>query len=107
MAGIEDRGKAHENKFAHDSELEFKANARRNKLVGQWAAKLFGLEGDAVNEYAKEVVIADLEEKGDDDVFRKLRGDFEAKNIEMSDHRIRREMDDLMVVAREQVQNEA
>ncbi len=107
MAGIEDRGKAHENKFAHDSELEFKANARRNKLVGQWAAKLFGLEGDAIDAYAKEVIIADLEEKGDDDVFRKLRQDFDAKNIEMSDHRIRREMDDLMAVAREQIRNEA
>ncbi|WP_025898928.1 DUF1476 domain-containing protein [Sneathiella glossodoripedis] len=107
MAGIEDRGKANENKFAHDSELEFKANARRNKLVGQWAAKLMGLEGEAVDAYAKEVIVADLEEKGDDDVFRKLRRDFDAKNIEMSDHRIRREMDDLMAVARDQVRNEA
>lgn len=107
MSGIEDLGKAHENKFAHDGDQEFKANARRNKLVGEWAAKLMGLEGDAVEAYAKEVVIADLEEKGDDDVFRKLRQDLDAKNVEMSDHRIRREMDELMQVAREQIHNEA
>lgn len=107
MAGIEDRGKANENKFAHDSELEFKANARRNKLVGVWAAELMGLEGDAVSAYAKEVIIADFEEKGDDDVLRKLHRDFEAKNVEMSVHRIRREMDELLIVARSQVHNEA
>ena len=66
-----------------------------------------GLDGDAVAAYAKEVVIADLEEKGDNDVFRKLRRDFDAKNVEMSDHRIRREMDELLIKARDQVRNEA
>ncbi|OUR78086.1 hypothetical protein A9Q83_08850 [Alphaproteobacteria bacterium 46_93_T64] len=106
MSGIDDLGKLHENKFALDSDLEFKANARRNKLVGTWAAELMGLEGDAVEAYAKEVVIADLEEKGDDDVYRKLRQDLSSKNVDISDHRIRREMDDLMVVARDQIHTE-
>ncbi|WP_169569103.1 DUF1476 domain-containing protein [Sneathiella limimaris] len=107
MSGIDDRGKAHENKFAHDSDLEFKAVARRNKLLGEWAAGLMGLEGDAVAAYAKEVVIADLEEKGHEDVFRKIRQDLDAKNVDMSDHRIRREMEDLLVKARDQIQNES
>jgi len=107
MSGINDLGKIHENKFAHDSDLEFKANARRNKLVGTWAAELMGLDGDAIAAYAKEVVIADLEEKGDDDVYRKLRQDLSSKNVDISDHRIRREMDDLMIVARDQIHSDA
>jgi len=106
MSGIDDLGKAHENKFAHDSDLEFKAHARRNKLVGLWAAGLMGLEGSAAEAYAKEVVIADLEEKGEEDVFRKLRQDLDAKNVEISDHRIRRQMDDLLAAAREQIHND-
>lgn len=106
MSGIDDRGKANENKFAHDSELEFKANARRNKLVGQWAAEHMGLEGDAIAAYAKEVIIADMEEKGDEDVFRKLRQDLTAKNVDVSDHQIRREMESFLAIAREQIQKE-
>ncbi len=106
MSGLDDLGKTHENKFAHDSDLEFKANARRNKLLGEWAAELMGLTGDAVDAYAKEVIVADLEEKGDEDVFRKIRQDFDSKNVEMSDHRIRREMDELLAKAREQIQSE-
>jgi len=106
MSGLDDLGKTHENKFAHDSDLEFKANARRNKLLGLWAAELLGLSGDAAEAYAKEVVVADLEEKGDDDVFRKVRQDLDSKNVEMSDHRLRREMDELMARAREEIQTE-
>lgn len=106
MSGLDDLGKTHENKFAHDSDLEFKANARRNKLLGLWAAELLGLSGDAAEAYAKEVVVADLEEKGDDDVFRKVRQDLDSKNVEMSDHRLRREMDELMIRAREEIQSE-
>jgi len=105
MSGIEDLGKGHEGKFVHDSDLEFKAQARRNKLLGEWAAKLMGLSGDAVAAYAKEVVISDLEEKGDDDVFRKIRNDLDGKNVEMSDHRIRREMEELLATARDQIHN--
>jgi len=106
MSGLDDLGKTHENKFAHDSDLEFKANARRNKLLGRWAAELLGLSGDAAEAYAKEVVVADLEEKGDDDVFRKVRQDLDSKKVEMSDHRWRREMDELMARAREEIQTE-
>ncbi|MCG8490624.1 MAG: DUF1476 domain-containing protein [Sneathiellales bacterium] len=106
MSGLDDLGKTHENKFAHDSDLEFKANARRNKLLGLWAAELLGLSGDAAEAYAKEVIVADLEEKGDDDVFRKVRQDLDSKNVEMSDHRLRREMDELMARAREEIQTE-
>lgn len=106
MSGIEDLGKSHENKFVHDSDLEFKANARRNKLLGLWAADLMGLTGDAAEAYGKEVVVADFEEKGDNDVFRKIRQDLDSKNIEMSDHRIRREMEDLLTTARDQIQND-
>ncbi|MEH6475172.1 MAG: DUF1476 domain-containing protein [Sneathiella sp.] len=107
MAGLDDRGKLHEDKFAHDNDLEFKANARRNKLVGQWAAELMGLTGDSIEAYAKEVVIADLEEKGDEDVFRKLRQDLDSKNVDISDHQLRREMDDFMDSARQQIQDDA
>ncbi|MEH6402983.1 MAG: DUF1476 domain-containing protein [Sneathiella sp.] len=106
MSGIEKFGKSHEGKFVHDSDMEFKAVARRNKLLGAWAANLMGLTDDAVAAYSKEVIIADMEEKGDDDVFRKIRNDLDGKNVEMSDHRIRREMDELLVKAREQIHND-
>lgn len=103
MAGFEDRKKAQESKFAHDQELVFKATARRNKLLGLWAAAKLGLSGAEADEYAKTVVKADFEEAGDDDVFRKVKGDLDAKGIEVSDHQVRREMDDLMKTAIEQI----
>lgn len=103
MSGFDDRKKGRENKFAHDQEMEFRIMARRNKLLGLWAAELLGKSGEEAEAYAKEVVIADMEEKGDEDVFRKIRGDFDAANVEMSDHRIRRRMEELHAVAREQV----
>jgi len=106
MSGIDDRESGFENKYAHDQELEFKANARRNKLVGLWAAELMGLNGEAATAYAKTVIIADFEEAGDDDVFRKLRADFDAKKVDVSDHLLRKQMDALMAEARKQVQTE-
>ncbi|WP_203292027.1 DUF1476 domain-containing protein [Maricaulis parjimensis] len=106
MSGLDDREKGYENKYAHDQEIEFKANARRNKLLGLWAAEKMGLEGDAAAEYAKSVVIADFEEAGDDDVFRKVRADFDAKGVELSDHLLRKEMDELLAKARQQIQSE-
>ena len=84
---FDDRENAFENKFAHDQELKFKALARRNKLVGLWAAGLLG-KGDA-DAYAKEVVAADFEEAGEEDVFRKLRKDFDAASVSISDEDIR------------------
>ena len=104
MSGMDDRSQAYENKFAHDEELRFKAEARRNKLLGQWAAGLLGRED--VDAYAKEVVMADFEEAGDEDVFRKIRGDFDAAGVEQSDHQIRRTMDELMRTAMEQIASE-
>ena len=107
MNTFDQRKDGFEKKFAHDEELQFKAQARRNKLLGLWAAELMGLGGDEADAYAKEVIKADFEEAGDDDVFRKVRGDFDAKNVDQSDHQIRRTMDELMATAMEQIQNEA
>ena len=93
--------------MAHDQELQFKATARRNKLLGLWAAGLMGKAGDEAETYAKEVVKADFEEAGDDDVFRKVRADFDAASVDQSDHQLRRQMDDLMAEAVTQIENEA
>jgi len=106
MSSFDDREKAFENKFAHDEELKFKATARRNKLLGLWAAEQMGLSGEEAQAYAKEVVKADFEEPGDEDVFRKIRRDFDAKGVSLSDHDIRTKMQELMVIAVEQIQKE-
>jgi hypothetical protein len=96
MTTFDKREEGFEKKFAHDEELRFKATARRNKLLGHWAAEKLGLAGADAESYAKAVVMADFEESGDNDVFRKLRTDFEAKGVSLSDHQIRRTMDELM-----------
>ena len=103
MSTFDKRQDGFEKKFAHDEELQFKAGARRNKLLGLWAAEKMGLSGADSTEYAKSVVVADFEEAGDEDVFRKIRGDFDAKKIEQSDHQIRRTMAELMTTAIEQI----
>ena len=105
MSTFDEREKGFERKFALDSEMEFKAVARRNKLLGLWAAQKMGLEGDAAESYAKEVVKADFQEAGDDDVLRKVRGDREAKGLSFSEHQIRREMDELLAEARAQIKS--
>jgi len=99
MTTFDKRKDAFENRFAHDAELKFKAEARRNKLLGMWAAGLLGKTGDAADEYAKSVVAADFEEAGDEDVFRKIRADFDTNSVDQSDHQIRRTMDELMAQA--------
>lgn len=104
MTTFDSRKDGFEKKFAHDEELQFKATARRNKLLGRWAAEKMGLSGDAVESYAKEVVAADFEEAGDDDVVRKVMGDFKAKNVDQSEHQVRRTMDELMGEAIAQIQ---
>jgi hypothetical protein len=106
MSGFDKRREGQEAKFAHDEALKFKATARRNKLLGLWAAGKMGLTGADADAYAKDVVKADFEEAGDDDVFRKIRKDFDGKSVALSDHQIRREMEDLMQTALEQVRNE-
>ena len=103
MTTFDKRQEGFEKKFAHDEELQFKANARRNKLLGLWAAGKMGMSGDEADAYAKTVVVADFQEAGDDDVFRKIRGDFDAKGVDQSDHQIRRTMDELMATAIEQI----
>ncbi len=106
MSGFKKRKQDAENRFRHDQELEFKANARRNKLLGQWASELMGISGDAAEAYAKEVVISDFDRPGDDDVLEKVLGDFTDKGVDISTSKLRKEMDRLMDVAREQVRNE-
>lgn len=103
MTTFDKREEGFEKKFAHDEEMQFKAAARRNKLLGLWAAEKMGLSGAEADAYAKTVVMADFQEAGDDDVFRKIKGDFEAKSVDQSEHQIRRTMDELMVKAVEQI----
>lgn len=99
MSTFDKREEGFEKKFAHDAELRFKAEARRDRLLGVWAAELMGLSGADAEAYGKELVREDLKEAGDDDVFRKLRADFDAKKIEQSDHQIRRTMDEMFAKA--------
>ena len=106
MTTFDDREKGFERKFAHDEELKFRATARRNKLLGLWAAEKLGLTGDEAQAYAREIVKADLAEPGEEDVFRKVRSDFDAKGIAESDHQIRRMMGDLMAAAVSQIESE-
>lgn len=103
MSGFEDRKKGQEAKFAHDAELRFKAEARRNKLLGLWAAEQMGLGGTEANAYAAEVVAADFAEAGDEDVFRKVSEDFKAKGVSVSDEAVRQKMLELVPVAQQQV----
>ena len=103
MTTFDKREEGFEKKFAHDEELQFKANARRNKLLGLWAAEKMGLSGSDAETYAKSVVVADFAEAGDEDVFRKIRGDLDAKGVQQSDHQIRRTMDELMATAIDQI----
>ena len=103
MTTFDKREEGFEKKFAHDEELRFKANARRNKLLGLWAAGQLGLSGPDADAYAKEVVVADFDEAGDEDVFRKVRKDFDAKSVKQSDEQIRTTMINLMEEAITQI----
>ena len=103
MTTFDKRQEGFEKKFAHDEEMRFKAIARRNKLLGLWAAEKLGLFSTEADDYAKTVVKADFEEAGEDDVFRKIRADFDAKNVAQSDHQIRRTMEELMQKAIDQI----
>jgi hypothetical protein len=103
MSQFEDRQKGQEAKYAFDAEKKFKAEARRNKLVGIWAAELMSLTGDEAKAYAAEVVAADFEEAGDEDVFRKVSGDLKAKGLNIGDDVIRQKMLQLVLVANEQI----
>lgn len=103
MSIFDERKKGRDAQYAHDQEMEFKAQARRNKLLGLWAAKLMGKSEAEAEAYAKEVIVSDFEEAGDHDVFRKIRRDFDAAKVEQSDHQIERKMEELLAEARAQV----
>ena len=105
MTTFDDRERAFESKFALDQEQEFKAVARRNKLLGLWAAEKMGLSPDSAEAYAKAVVRADFEQPGEEDVFRKVAGDFEGSGLTVSEGEIRRKMDELGSMAREQIRS--
>ena len=103
MTTFDDRENAFENKFAHDAEMQFKAEARRNKLLGLWAADLMGISGDEAAEYAKAVIKSDFEEAGDEDVYRKVSGDLGDKADEAT---IRAKMKEFMIQAKSQLMDE-
>lgn len=103
MSGLNDREKAHENKFAHDEKLGFDVEARGSKLFGLWVAEKLGLDGDNAETYAKEVVMANLDEPGFDDILRKVKPDLDAKSIEISDHVLNTEIDKAMAEAKKQL----
>jgi hypothetical protein len=103
MTTFDKREEGFEKQFAHDEDLKFKAMARRNKLLGLWAAEKLGMAGADADAYAKEVVLADFEEAGDDDVLRKVRKDLEAKGVAQSDQQIRQKMDELLAQAVAQI----
>ncbi len=103
MNSFKDRENAFENKFAHDAEMQFKADARRNKLLGQWAAGLMGLSGDAMAAYVTSVIKSDFEEAGDEDVYRKVSGDLGDKVDEAT---LRAKMQSFMAEAQSQLMDE-
>ncbi|MEI6986443.1 MAG: DUF1476 domain-containing protein [Rhodospirillaceae bacterium] len=103
MSTFEDREKAFENKFKYDQDVLFKINSRRARLLGLWAAERLGIKGENAEVYAHEVVSADLDEPGHADIIRKLQRDFKNKGIDISDHRITKELDKYWEVARLQV----
>jgi hypothetical protein len=105
MTTFNNREKAFENKFAHDADLKFKAESRRNKMLAEWAAAKLGITGAAVDDYVKAVRKADLEEKGDDDVVRKVSADFAAKGVVVADADIRAQMGDFLAKAVADLEN--
>ncbi len=104
MTTFDEREKAFERKFALDQDLKFKAEARRNNKIALWAAEKLGISGEAVDRYAKEVRRSDLDEAGDEDVFRKLRKDFDDKGIKVTDEEIREQMSVMLAQAVEELE---
>lgn len=106
MTSFKDREKSFEKKFAMDEELKFKAEARRNRLLAQWVGEKIGLSGTAVDDYVKAVRKADLAEKGDEDLFRKLRKDLDDKGVRLPDGDLRKAMADFLLTAVQQIEAE-
>lgn len=103
MTQFDDREQAYEKEFARNEEFDFKVTARRNKLLGLWAADKLGLTGDVADVYATEIVKSDFKKVGDEDVYAKVKGDLDEKKADVSEHQLRREMEQLMEVARAQL----
>jgi hypothetical protein len=103
MTTFDEREQAYEAKLAHDEELKFKADARRNKWLGLWAAEKLGKQGQVGEDYASALVATQLQGKGEEAVFGKIRADFDAAGVALSDHQIRREMDELLAKATKEV----
>lgn len=106
MTTFDERERAFEEKFKHDQDLQFRVENRRNKLLGLWIAEMIGKTGSDAEDYAKEVVIADFDEPGVEDVIRKVTADLASHNVELSDHRLRKKLDELLDVAKKQVMEE-
>ena len=107
MTTFDEREKGFETKFKRDQELQFKVMARRNKLLGLWAAEKMGIVGADAETYSKEVVVSDFDRPGDDDVLEKVHGDLEAKGLSLSARDVRKEMERLVDIARQQIESEA
>ncbi len=107
MTSFNEREDTFEKKFALDEELQFKAEARRNRMLGLWVANLMGKTGEDAEAYAKTIILSDFEEPGDEDVFRKLRADLDAANIDQSDHQIRRQMETFLAQAIEDIKRQS
>jgi hypothetical protein len=105
MTGFDDRQKGFEKKFAHDADLKFKAESRRNKMLAEWAAAKMGMTGAAVEDYIKAVRKADLAEKGDDDVLRKVAKDLADKGVKIADADIRKQMNEFLAAAVTQIES--
>ena len=106
MTTFDDREKGFEAKYKHDQDLRFKVMARRNKLLGLWAAEKMGVSGADAETYSKEVIASDFDRPGDDDVLEKVHGDLAAKGLDLSDKDVRNEMERLLAVARQQIEAE-
>jgi hypothetical protein len=106
MATFDEREKGFEAKYKRDQELQFKVNARRNKLLGLWAAEKLGLKDAAAEAYAKTVVASDFDRPGDDDVVQKVAADLSAKGIALGEKEVRKEMDRLLPLAKTQIESE-
>ena len=105
MTTFDDREQAFENKFAHDQELEFKATARRNRMLGLWAAGLMGLEGAHLEDYAQAVVKSEVDQPGDEDVLRKVWKDLSASGAKVTEGAVQAKMQELMAIARDQIKS--
>src|ERR1041385_9197561 len=107
MTTFKDIEKSFEAKFAHDEELKFRARARRNRMLGQWAAQKLGLSDAQAAEYANDLVMADVDQPGTDAVFKRIRADFDAQNVPQSDRQIRSMMDELLASVMERLKADA